>query len=340
MITRPPLFLSVLCGAITLNALLPEPAHASSREKELEGLIKHFQGTVERYEDRVMERKVDLEKAKTELEEAKERAQPAIESLASTKKMIESERKLVEEIGGLETEIREKSALLEAYKAAFRPRFLAENRNLGNITLKNGQSLQGAVIAELQGDRVRLAHQGGFAVVTVADLPDAVQNLFTPSPAPVASDLEPTAVLSRKPERLKSKSELEADYERQSKSAEERREMELAAEKEARKRALAERQAAEEAEAQKKAAELKAREEQLAAYRRRANELRNQIVELEKSLYKMRAAKEEKRRSMTSGISASASDLDKALQPYTQRIAAIEKQIQESAQELRVLVRP
>ena len=299
----------------------------SCDSKEMESLLErqdYYKRNIETYAERVEKAKRKLDELKEEVVEASENAAPSIASIKSRETTLAEMRESINQLAGIEAVMKEKASLLEAYRNAFIVKTLPVGTNLGDITLTNGTQMKGVVVRENLDGGVKLAHSGGFSDLNYALLPEPIRNNYSIRPLKDYLDIDIFSVIGRKPSFIMSDEEHRSNVERKIVALESQRSEDAARrEAERRERMEKEREARLKAEAEE---ELKSR--RLADYRAKANAYDAQLSQLYNGLDVQEARKSEVLENASRGsIRIAASDLQKLVAPYDQKILELRAQI-------------
>ena len=331
-------------SAILLLSVLVLCSCKSQRMKELEGLVDYYNKQIIRLKHSLEQDESKEPKLRERLAEAKEKAEPSLALEAEVEKATLRRHEIGATIPALETEIREKVALLRAYKDAFQPKLIPLETELGDITLSDGRTLSDVVIKEVNPTDMRIRHSGGFTSIPFAEIPEEIRSNFVLTPPPAESRIDPEMVLSRRPSSLMSEDERQRSRTLASKRAMEQqqqraREMEaqrVAREQEMdRRRAESERQR--ELDAKKREAEQRARDE----YLQKVDGLLAEIDTLNDAISEQESRKRDAEyRMQNSTIAVSAQDQRKTLKAYEDKINALKQKVAELRQKVAQVPRP
>jgi septin family protein len=208
---------------------------------------------------------------------------------------------------------------------------------LGDFTLANGTTYRSAVLREATSSSINIGHSSGFSKISIADLPEALRAMFVFPPVSSAQEIDPGAVLARKPAFLKSEGEFASDRAREIAEFESAKEKEEANRKSELDRNIAERAKAEERR-RKEMEESSARQ---AEYNKKFQDLQSRVSSLEVALSEQENLRRQVEVASQSGsIRLAAAEVAKRMAPIDERIASIRSQIATLEAEMARLPKP
>lgn len=294
----------------------------SQETKSLQERRDYFDRQIAIYEERVQKAEQKLKGEIEDLEKIGERSQPALKSMEARDAMLAQIRELIAGLAALENSMFEKAGLAESYKQKFRPKSIAPQTKLGDLTLTQGTSYKSVVVKETTSTHLSISHAGGFSQIPFTVLPDSIRSQISTPPAELEPAPNPADVIARKPDSIKSDSEHAAERDRAIQEQEKMRSEALAkseAERAERSKMLAERdrQIDEDRKAwDKYNSEIASVDTQIRA-------LEMKIANLEREKLNMEYANQ------TGSVKLARADFIKKLRPFEDQIKALRSQLVE-----------
>lgn len=162
--------------------------------------------------NRMSDYESDVQEAKDKIQGVSERYEKAADVEKGIQNLIDARRAAILKIEESEKKIKDSAILLEAYRKAFRdPQgVFSPGQNLGDLILKDGTSLKGAVVTQANAGRVGLRHSAGVGTFPLENLPDALLVNVPMRPILEATNVEtdPLAVLKKRPNSLKTSAQI------------------------------------------------------------------------------------------------------------------------------------
>lgn len=182
------------CGE-EMERLRSENAALQSRVEELEIQNREAEDLVQVSQDNTGELQRIIDLGQIAAEETRGQVNRMEREVAALK---QERDQIMDEYARLEEAISPQVVLIELLRRHFRKTMVGSE--LGDLTLRDGTMLQGAVIAEIQDDeKIRLRHGSGVGVYEIADLPEAARRTLLHGPDVAQIKVDPKALLAGQP---------------------------------------------------------------------------------------------------------------------------------------------
>jgi len=155
--------------------------------------------------------KTDTEDMKVRLESLKKESAGAVEIQKGIEDALEEKRTKEQEIADFEVKLRGNIAVKEAAQESFKIKIAIEpGTKFESIILKNGKELKGATFKSFTLEAIKFAHSAGFGSYPLDQMPDVIAKYYILPPPEQPSDVDPLAVIDRKPHALMTYDQIKA----------------------------------------------------------------------------------------------------------------------------------
>lgn len=176
--------------------------------------VVELKATRDDYVAAIEENKNELILIQKRIDKLKGRAAEPLAIREGIEKILTEKRKAQVDIEELEVNLRKNMAVLRACQESFKVKVSLESgTKFESIALENGKELRNAIYKGFSDGRIRFSHAGGIGVFPFDQMPDSIARYVILPPSTPSSAVDPESILARKPDILKSNSQIRKDAE-------------------------------------------------------------------------------------------------------------------------------